>query len=84
MKPSPVSSRRPSPALRFRVQIEQAAADGLAPDEMMLRLTLGDASLLKRDPNLALTDISFAGGTMRFLGVKIEQGGVVESELVRP
>lgn len=83
MKPSLTPGRRVSPALRFRTQIELATAEGATPDDLTLRLTLGDASLLKRDPNLALADLSFIGGTMRFLGVKIEQGGVAESELVR-
>ncbi len=49
---------------------------------MTLRLTLGDASLLKRDPGIAVSDISFDGGTMRYLGVKVQEGGVAESELV--
>ena len=50
---------------------------------MLLRLTFGDVSQLKRDASLALEDVSFAGGVMRFLGVQIEQGGVVESVLER-
>ena len=50
---------------------------------MLLRLTFGDVSQLKRDTSLAVEDISFAGGVMRFLGVRIEQGGVVESVLER-
>jgi hypothetical protein len=49
---------------------------------MTLRLTLSDASLLKRDPTLAVTDIGFVDQTMRFLGVVIEEGGVAQSELV--
>ena len=49
---------------------------------MTLRLTYGDASLLKRDRALGVSDISFAGGSMRVLGVRVEEGGVPESELV--
>ncbi|HWE47643.1 MAG TPA: hypothetical protein VG407_16605 [Caulobacteraceae bacterium] len=49
---------------------------------MTLRLTHGDASLLKRDGNVALADISFIDGVMRYLGVKVEAGGVKASELV--
>lgn len=78
------SPPRHSPADRFRKQIEKAEADGLGRDNMTLRLTYGDASLLRRDRSLALADISFAGGVMRFLGVRIEVGGVEESELSRP
>ena len=76
--------RRVAPAVRFREQIERAEAGGLAREEMTLRLTHGDASLLKRDRALAVSDISFADGAMRFLGVRVEEGGVAESELVTP
>jgi hypothetical protein len=50
---------------------------------MRLRLTLGDASALKRDGSLAVSDISFVGGEMRFLGVLVEAGGIPESKLDR-
>jgi len=81
---SPVRSRRESPATHFRNEIERAGAEGVAPDDMTLRLTLSDVSHIKRDSSLAVSDISFTGGVMRFLGVKIEQGGVTESVLDRP
>jgi hypothetical protein len=70
-----------SPGHVFRKQIEAALASGAAVEDMTLRLTLGDVHKLKRDTSLALSDISFAGGVMRFLGVKIEQGGVAASAL---
>lgn len=76
--------RRGSPAARFRTQIEKAEAEGCARADMTLRLTLSDVSLLKRDPTLAVTDIGFVDQTMRFLGVAVEEGGVTQSELVRP
>lgn len=66
---------------RFRDDIEKAEAQGVARDDMTLHLTLSDVSQLKRDPNLAVADVSFAGGTMQYLGVKIEQGGVAVSVL---
>ena len=80
------TSTRPSlpplaPAERFRGQIETALADGVALEDMTLRLTLGDTHKLKRDPKVALADISFADGVMRYLGVKVEQGGVAASTL---
>lgn len=75
--------RRGSPAANFRTQIEKAEGEGCSRADMTLRLTLGDASLLKRDPTLAVTDIGFVDGTMRFLGVAIEEGGVAQSALVR-
>jgi hypothetical protein len=72
-----------APADLFRDQIEAAVAEGVAPADMTLKLTLGDTHKLKRDPKVALADISFAGGVMRYLGVKVEQGGVPESTLDR-
>ena len=77
-------TRRAAPAVHFRGEIEKAEAAGLAREDMTLRLTLTDVSKLKRDPSLAVTDISFSGGAMRFLGVKVEAGGVPESVLQRP
>ena len=75
--------RQASPDARFRGQIEAAIADGVDLGDMTLRLTLRDANLLTRDPKTPLADINFAGGVMRFLGVKVEQGGVAESVLDR-
>ncbi|MCR5872897.1 hypothetical protein LRS10_01005 [Phenylobacterium sp. J426] len=80
--PPPRSAvRRLSPADRLRGQIEAAEAEGALRADMVLRLTRSDVDHLKRDTSLAVTDISFAAGVMRFLGVKIEQGGVAESVL---
>jgi hypothetical protein len=70
-------------AQRLRNEIEKAEADGFRREDMLLRLTFGDVSQLKRDASLALEDVSFAGGVMRFLSVRIEQGGVAESVLER-
>jgi hypothetical protein len=75
--------RRGAPADIFRNQIAAAEADGVHRDDMTLRLTLSDVTALKRDRDLPVADISFAGGVMRYLGVKIEQGGVPESVLDR-
>jgi hypothetical protein len=75
---------RGSAANHFRAEIEKAEADGVARADMMLRLTFRDMHQLKRDPDIAIADISFAEGVMRFLGVKVEQGGVAESALDRP
>ena len=77
------SPRRISTALQFRAEIEKAEADGASRDDMCLHLTLGDASELKRDRTLPVADISFQSGTMRYLGVKIVQGGVSASVLQR-
>jgi len=83
MKPPSRPLARTSPAVRFRAEIEEALGEGLAREDLTLKLTHGDVSLLKRDRNVPIADISFAGGAMRFLGVVIEEGGVTRSELVR-
>ena len=70
------------PGQKFRAAIEQAKLDGLDPSAMMLRLTLGDVSRLKRDPAIAADEISFSGDEMRYLGVKVTPGGVETSALV--
>lgn len=84
MKASPTPLRRVATAVHFRSEIEKAAAEGVAPEDMVLRLTVGDATHLKRDRTLPVADLSFADGEMRFLGVRVEQGGVAESVLSRP
>lgn len=78
--PAPVTT---TPDVRFRGQIETALAEGVAADAMTLRLTFRDVHLLSRDPATPLADISYAGGMMRFLGVKVEKGGVTVSALDR-
>jgi len=77
------AARRGSAAEVARHAIEQAEQDGVDRAEMVLRLTLRDASELKRDPKLATADISFSEGRMRYLGVLVEQGGVTVSRLDR-
>lgn len=81
MKPPPSASPRPTVAARFRTEIERAASEGVEPDRMALHLTLGDVEQLKRDRTLPVADISFAGGTMRYLGVKVVKGDVAASVL---
>lgn len=65
----------------FRAQIEKAEAEGAARKDMILHVTFSDASHLKRDRAIAVSDISFKGGVMRFFGVRVEQGGVIRSVL---
>lgn len=80
---APQPARRKPAGQHFRSEIEAAEAAGVGRNAMTLRLTLGDVSALKRDRTLALEDISFTDGVMRYLGVKVEQGGVAESVLDR-
>jgi hypothetical protein len=70
------------PGVKFRTAIEQAKLDGRDPSSMMLRLTLGDVSRLKRDRSIAAEDISFTGDEMRYLGVKVATGDIETSALV--
>jgi hypothetical protein len=74
-------SGRPSVAALFRGQIEHHRAQGAEAAAMTLRLTYGDASRLKLDPAVPVADIAFSGGVMRFLGVKVVEGGVASSML---
>ena len=84
MSKPPARPANETVAARFRREIEAADGEGLARTDLRLRLTLSDVSRLQRDPTVAVADISFAGGGMRYLGVLIEQGGVAKSDLYRP
>lgn len=75
--------RRGSAAEEARQAIEQAEADGVAREAMTLRMTLRDVSELKRDPKVATADIAFNADGMRYLGVAVDPGGVVQSTLDR-
>lgn len=75
--------RRGTAAEEARMAIEQADADGVARDVMTLRMTLRDASELKRDPKVPMADISYGPDGMRYLGVAVDQGGVTQSALDR-
>jgi hypothetical protein len=70
-----------SPDARFRPQILDAIAAGVALEAMTLRLTLQDANRLARDRNTPVADIRYNDGVMYFLGVKVEAGGVAKSVL---
>lgn len=69
------------PARRFGREIGQALAGGADAGGLVLHLTLLDASKVKRDPELPLDHISFSPEGMRFLGVRVVQGGVRTSVL---
>nr|MEA2797941.1 hypothetical protein [Phenylobacterium sp.] len=75
--------RRGSAAEEARMAIEQADADGVKRAAMTLRMTLRDVSELKRDPKVAMADISYGQDGMRYLGVAVDQGGVTQSTLDR-
>jgi hypothetical protein len=72
-----------TPDTRFRGQITAALAEGVKPADMTLRLTYADATAMTRDKATPVADISYTGGVMRFLGVRVEKGGVDASALDR-
>jgi hypothetical protein len=80
---TPQPPRRMTPEA-WREAIAQAESEGVARADMVLHLTLRDASELKRDRNVAVEDIAFAAGVMRYVGVRVEAGGVTVSALNRP
>lgn len=73
--------KRGTVAAHFRDAIGKAVEEGAGQDDMTLRLTLSDFSELKRDHAVAVEDISFKDGEMRYLGVKVTGGGVEASRL---
>jgi hypothetical protein len=79
---APASVKPQPPGQKFRAAIEQARQEGIDTDALLLRLTLGDVSRLKRDPDISVGEISFEDGAMRFLNVKVAEGGVDASALV--
>lgn len=68
----------------LRVAIQRGEDDGVMRQDMLLRLTLRDVSLIKRSPSVKTDEVSFVGGDMRFLGVKIVQGPYAISALEAP
>lgn len=70
-----------SPAVLFRREIEAAIANGVSAKKMTLRLTLNDGRRLRRDDAVPLEQISYSGGEMHFLGVRVMEGGVTVSAL---
>jgi hypothetical protein len=81
MPPRTPTRRRGSAGEEMRLLIETAEQEGVDRKKMVLRMTLRDASELKRDPKVAMEDISYTDGRMRYLGVPVAQGGVVTSIL---
>ena len=81
-RPPPPPQKALPPAQRFKVEIDKLTEEGAAPADLLLRLTRGDAAKLRRDPAVSLDDLSFADGEMRYLGVKVSEGGTDASVLV--
>ena len=74
---------RLSVAERFRREIAAAVAQGADREKLVLKLTLRDHDALRRDPGVAVDELSFRGG-LSFLGVKVIGGrGLPASVLER-
>lgn len=70
----------PPPTMaQLRKRLSEALANGHRPEDLVLRLTLRDAALIKRSPVFADDEIRFVDGTMRVLGVATVTGNVEES-----
>lgn len=66
---------------QVRTLVASAQLERPGVRNMLLRLTARDASILKRHPGVAVHEITFAKGEMRFLGVRVQEGGVTASVL---
>ena len=80
-KKVPVATPPRARAQEFRTSILEACADGARVEDLILRLTLRDAAMLKRDPTVEVDEIVFGADGMEFLGVKVVAGGVAASVL---
>ena len=75
-KTPPAPIKAAAAAAGYRAAIAKAEAEGIAKADMVLRLTRKNDADLKRDRSVDVHEISFLGGEMRFLGVKVVAGGV--------
>lgn len=72
----------PPPTMaQLRKRLDEALANGHEPRDLVLRLTLRDAALIKRSPVFADDEIRFVDGVMQVLGVATVSGNVGESGL---
>lgn len=67
-----------TPAEQHGAAIRAALAGGADASALRLHLTRRDEDKLRRDPRVAMEDIRYADGEMRFLGVKVVSGEVSE------
>jgi hypothetical protein len=79
--PEPGISPQAARIRQLRQWIAAAELEGHVAGDMLLRLTCSDAAALKRHPDVAVHEVSFAMGEMRFMGVKVQEGAVTNSVL---
>lgn len=70
-----------SVAETFRRAIAAAVQEGTPKDKLTLKLTLRDHDALRRDPGVAVDEISFRGG-LSFCGVRVIGGRGVERSML--
>lgn len=68
----------------LRKVIATAQADGVANRHLTLHLSRRDLAILKRSPDVAVHEIRFADGEMKFLDIKVAADPVDLSCLERP
>ncbi|MES2036098.1 MAG: hypothetical protein V4466_18170 [Pseudomonadota bacterium] len=68
---------------QLRDAIAQAQGEGIRAKDMVLHLTLRDESRIKRSRDVAMDEVSFNDGEMRFLGIRVITGDVTVSALDR-
>ena len=68
----------------LRAAIDKAETSGVARGDMLLHLTLRDESVMKRSRSVGIDEISFEGGEMRFIGVKVVVTSEAMSSLEAP
>jgi hypothetical protein len=78
----PQTAARPVTVGELKSIVEASLAGGAKAKSLVLQLTLRDAALVKRSPLFAESDIRFADGAMKVLGVRTTIGEVAESSLV--
>jgi hypothetical protein len=82
-KTQPAAPRAPDIA-DLRSAIDKAETQGIDRGDMLLHLTLRDESVIKRSRSVGIDEISFEGGEMRFVGVKVVVTSDAMSSLEAP
>lgn len=68
---------------QLRDWIASAEREGVAREDLQLRLSHRDLAGLKRSPGVSMEEITFDGGVMRFLGVEVVAAATAASSIER-
>jgi hypothetical protein len=66
---------------RMRDWVIDAERQGAQKSDLLLRLTHRDVATIKRHPSVRSNEVAFEPEGMRFLGVRVAEGGVAVSLL---